>query len=318
MSPLPIRPLLSGLSTFIPGTRFLRSRRTGGTDSARYCYTVWMRHLLMAHGNGLCASVPRVVAELGPGDSIGIGLAALLSGAECYYGFDVVEYASAGNNRKVFEELVALFRNRQAIPDGAEFPLVGPHLENRSFPGRILTEKHLAACLDEERLNAIRESIANVHGDGSLIRYLAPWRGAQVIRRGSVDMVYSQSVLQYVEDLRETYRTLHQWLHPEGFMSHLIDFKWDSAPADMWNRHWTYSDLSWKLIRGKHPAYHTRHPCSTHRQMVEEEGFQLVLERVNETPSRITPRQLARRFAGMTEKDLHTSGAYLLATKSLI
>ena len=34
------------------------------------------------------------IAEIGPGDSIGVGLLALLLGVEKYYAFDVVKFAN--------------------------------------------------------------------------------------------------------------------------------------------------------------------------------------------------------------------------------
>src|SRR5687768_15669914 len=56
----------------------------GGTGSAEYCFNLWNKHL------GAVRELeprffPRVVAELGPGNSIGTGLAALISGCEQYY-----------------------------------------------------------------------------------------------------------------------------------------------------------------------------------------------------------------------------------------
>jgi hypothetical protein len=72
-----LRPIADGISSYLPGSIRL-AIGTGGTDSARYCNSVWLRHLVTLSRNGLGA-VPRVVAELGPGDSLGIGLAALLS-----------------------------------------------------------------------------------------------------------------------------------------------------------------------------------------------------------------------------------------------
>ena len=42
------------------------------------------------------------IAELGPGDSIGIGLAALLTGANIYYAFDIIQFASNQMNLKNF------------------------------------------------------------------------------------------------------------------------------------------------------------------------------------------------------------------------
>ena len=68
---LKIKALLSGLSTHIPG--YDHEGSTGGTDSARYCYSVWLRHLVLGTRSAAVKSIPRVVAELGPGDSIGIG-----------------------------------------------------------------------------------------------------------------------------------------------------------------------------------------------------------------------------------------------------
>ena len=45
----------------------------GKTQNARYCYSVWMRHLVSACATG---GVPKVVAEIGPGRSVGCGIAA--------------------------------------------------------------------------------------------------------------------------------------------------------------------------------------------------------------------------------------------------
>src|SRR5215813_9347467 len=111
-----VTPVLKGIATFIPGIRNFVAQKTGGTDSARYCYAVWLRHLLMAYENGLPLH-PKVVAEIGPGDSFGIGLAALISGAEKYYALDIVDYANYERNSEVFSELVQLFKNKENIPD---------------------------------------------------------------------------------------------------------------------------------------------------------------------------------------------------------
>ena len=102
-----IRPLLTGIASYVPGLYKFSStaRGTGGTNSARYCYSVWLRHLFMAKLNGLTTH-PDVIAELGPGDSLGIGLAALLSGANKYYAFDAVQYATNKRNFEIFYELV--------------------------------------------------------------------------------------------------------------------------------------------------------------------------------------------------------------------
>lgn len=65
------------MATFVPGAVRLFHRGTGGTCSARYCYAVWLRHLVLAAEHGLLDRPPRRVVEIGPGDSLGTGIAAI-------------------------------------------------------------------------------------------------------------------------------------------------------------------------------------------------------------------------------------------------
>ena len=88
-----LRHVVCGLLTYIPPIDKRLTNTTGGTSSARYCYSVWLRHLIRAGETGL-STQPKVVAELGPGDSLGIGLAALVSGSSLYYALDIVPYAA--------------------------------------------------------------------------------------------------------------------------------------------------------------------------------------------------------------------------------
>ena len=110
---------------------------TGGTVSAQYCYSVYLRHLVIAGQNKLSTD-PRTVIELGPGDSVGIGLMALLTGAEQYYALDAVRHASSANNLKIFDELVKLLKAQMPIPSGDEFAEILPELSDYSFPSKIL------------------------------------------------------------------------------------------------------------------------------------------------------------------------------------
>jgi hypothetical protein len=53
--------LLKGLLTFIPGSAyFSHPKGIGGTISTRYCYSVWFRHLVMLHNNGLSTTPTRL------------------------------------------------------------------------------------------------------------------------------------------------------------------------------------------------------------------------------------------------------------------
>ena len=77
---MPIKQLISSILSFLPEMALFKMDGTGGrTNSPRYCYSAWLKHLVMAHQNNL-DPYPSTIAELGPGDSLGMGIAALLSG----------------------------------------------------------------------------------------------------------------------------------------------------------------------------------------------------------------------------------------------
>src|SRR5580704_3770590 len=102
--------LAKGAATYVPFAYSVlgQKRMMPAGVTAEYCYRVALKHLLLADeitGNG----VPDVVAELGPGDTIGVGIASLLSGASRYIGIDVRRFLDADASRAIARELVALF-----------------------------------------------------------------------------------------------------------------------------------------------------------------------------------------------------------------
>ena len=141
-----LRPVLRGLATFVPVLGQFLKERKGGADTARYCYSAWLRHLVMAQNSGL-STRPQVVAELGPGYSIGIGLAGLISGASRYYALDIVEFAGTERNLHIFDDLLSLFSAREDIPGEDEFPEVKPYLTSYEFPSNILSDARLEAAM---------------------------------------------------------------------------------------------------------------------------------------------------------------------------
>jgi len=311
-----IRPLVGGIATLVPGVGHLLGllrRNGGGTDSARYCYSVWLRRLVMAKRYGL-DPYPKVVAELGPGDSLGVGLAALISGCDKYFAFDVVEYASAERNIKIFDELVKLFKNKDPIPGDDEFPEVKPRLETYDFPVDILDDDRLQRVLEKSRLARIKDSISDSNMKNLFVQYKVPWYGYIILEKESVDMIYSQAVLEHVDDLRGTYRSMYSWLKQSGYVSHQIDFRCHGT-ADEWNGHWAHSDFMWKLIRGKRPYLINRAPHAAHISILIEEGFKIVCDKKNTSESRFTLSQLAPQFRSISDDDLIISGAFIQGVK---
>ena len=305
--------LIQGIITFVPFTKHFYAESTGGTDSARYCYSVYLRHLVMAKSYGL-NPYPKVVAELGPGDSLGIGLAALISGSDKYFAFDIVKYANAVRNLEIFDKLVTLFKNRATIPEDDEFPNIKPSLEKYDFPANILDENRLQYALEKPRIEKIRDSIIDLQCNDCPIQYMVPWYDASVLEKESVDMIYSQAVLEHVDDLLNTYQAMRLWLKPNGYMSHQIDFKCHGT-ADEWNGHWAYSDFMWKLVKGKRPYLLNREPHSTHIAILKEENFSVVCDKRIESKSSLTKSSLAPRFRSISDDDLITSGAFIQAVK---
>jgi SAM-dependent methyltransferase len=260
---------------------------------------------------------PEVVGELGPGDSLGVGLAALLSGASRYYALDLVPYAVSERNLAILDELVALFAAKAPIPGPDEFPAVKPPLDRYEFPHALLTDQRLERALDPPRIRAIRSALVGEESSGTEVhlRYFVPWLDPEVIEEGSVDLLYSQAVLEHVDDINAAYSALSRWLKPNGVMSHQIDFRSHGTTSE-WNGHWAYSDLVWRCIRGRRPYFLNRAPCSAHLEALRRAGFRVVREARVETPSMIPRSRLARRFRELSDEDLRTSGAYLQAVRA--
>lgn len=293
----------------LPGIRAFTCRASGGTCSARYCYSVWLRHLIRLHENG-CPTAFNSVAELGPGDSIGMGLAALLCGVQRYLALDIKAHADPETNRRVFEELVVLFRSRAPLPHDAEFPMMQPKLARYDFPRVILDERRLTASLAESRLSEIRAAIAGQRGPID-ISYVAPWYDPSIVPEDSVEFLFSQAVLEHVDDLDAAYAAMRRSLKPGGVMSHSIDFSSHDVTR-AWNGHWTLNDAAWRLIRGDRPYLINRQPLSCHLDLLQQHGFEVVkVERRREAIS--ASFRPARRFRSMSDDDVRTRGAFVVA-----
>lgn len=308
-----LRAVLSGAASFVPGLRARVCRGTGGTLSARYCYSVWLRHLVLAHRRGLD---PRVdsLAELGPGDSLGIGLAAVLSGVDRYLALDAKVHAARPANLAVLDELIGLFQQRAAIPGEDEFPEVQPKLASYGFPHDLLTEASLASALNADRLRAIRAAVQGRAQPGVIrVDYIAPWQTCTESVPESIAMVVSQAVMEHVEDVAGTYRALYALLRPGGFMSHNIDFRCHGLTR-AWNGHWTMSAGTWALTKGTRPYLINRLPHSAHIEAMRTAGFRIVSDQRRESPA-LRREALAPPFRDISDQDLVTSGAWILAVK---
>ena len=306
--------ILKGIATYMLPPRFY-NRRLGGADSAQYCYSVFLRHLsLLAEAGG--DTDPSRIAELGPGASIGIGLAALIAGAERYDGLDIRSYGIDAPSRALFEELVALFSRRAPIPDDDVFPDVKPRLASYAFPDRVLTGDRLQRSLDPDRIDRIRRALnGDQPTDAPVLRYVAPWTDTSLIESGTLDWIFSQAVMEHVDDLATSYACCYRWLRAGGAMTHQIDFRSHGLAPD-WNGHWACSDVTWWLMRGRRPYLINRQPISVHLRLLGQNGFTVVSQQAVTRTDGIARRDLAVRFRDLSDEDLSTAGVFVIAFNS--
>jgi SAM-dependent methyltransferase len=248
------------------------------------------------------------VGELGPGDSIGIGLAAILSGAGKYIGLDIVPFSAKSDLSAIFDELIELYVNKESVPDDKEFPKVRPKLSTYDFPDDLIDWEDFF-----DKAERIRAKLSDSLCD-ELVSYQAPWTSPDDIVPGSLDLVFSQAVLEHVDDLKETYRTMSMWLKPGGYASHVIDFSAHHL-APFWNGHWAYSDTEWRLVRGRREFLLNREPLGTHLTCVEDAGFNVVLLRRDYADGGIKAENLSHRFQVLDKEDARTRGAILILRK---
>ena len=310
-------PILKGLATYVVSPNgkprgFLRHAAHGGGRSAQYCYGVWLKHASLLGEQG-CIPNAGHIAEFGPGESLGVGLAALLSGAQTYSAFDAIPAASFDHSTDLLDELAQLLSNRAGRPTRG-FPNFDHLLDENFFPSGILANSALEASLRPERIAAVREALDSL-GRGepsSMIRYQAPWN-ATAVMDGTVDVIFSHSVLQYVEDLDAFYSECRRWLKRDGWMSHHIDLS-SMNVTRVWNAHWSYSPRVWKTVRGSRPFFLTARTSSEHVAAMDRNGFRLC--KVDRAMGEgIARQQLSEDRRGMSDEDLACKSMFAIAQK---
>jgi hypothetical protein len=310
------RLLLGGLKSYLPFAS-AGYKGTGGSVTGAYCYAVWLRHLTLIARYLRARPVLRTVVELGPGDSVGLGLAALLSGSETYVGLDVLEHASRQTNLRVLDELVRLYRSRAPIPDEKSFPRLFPRAGSHDFPSALFDESVLSQRLAEPYVAELRDALRRGSASDGPIQYRCPWN-ARSVAPGSADLVISQVALQDMDhtpsrdDLSANIHAMAEWLRPGGVMSHQVDF---SCPGSQpWNHHWAYPDLAWRIVRGRRPYYVNRVSLSGCTALFEEAGCTVVgVEPVERAG--LNAANVAAPFRKLPQRDFSTAAALLVAVK---
>ena len=302
--------ILKGMLTYVPVLNAWRVHHgaTGGSGSQRYCYAVWLRHLVTLDRFGFNVK-DASVGELGPGDSIGAGLAALLSGASQYVGLDIVPFSAKANLTHILMELAKMYEAREPIPGHTEFPRIRPRLASYEFPDRLVDSAHLS-----EKVAHLMAGLQAGPGRSRDVLYRAPWTSVQNVDAESLDLIFSQAVLQYVDRLEETYGAMFAWLKPGGFCSHSTGLGANNF-SPFWNGHWAYTDLEWRMVRGRREVLLNRQPLSTHIQLARRVGFEILHVDVQYDRGGLTADALDPSFRQLADDDRFASGAMLILRK---
>lgn len=300
-----------GAMTYIPLFNRWSNSQAGSPVGARYFYSVWLRHLVKVASVRPNFSI-NVVAELGPGDALGIGICALLSGARRYIGLDRIAFGLRADNLALLDELVLLFQNRMPIPDDREMPGVFPKLEDYRFPHHIITKETLDFTLSDQRLRILRRTLCGNDLTNDLLSYAAPWDSNDFLNPASVDLLISQAVLEHVDDIEGAYEAMSNWLKPNGVMSHRIDYTSHGITKD-WFGHWTISAGMWRLVRGRRAYLINCMPHSSHISALEQNGFNIVS--CIKTNAKL-PAPLKEMRVPHLPSDLAVKGSYIVAELS--
>ncbi len=297
-----LKPLLGGMATqLMPSLAAVLARRNQPQVTADYYYTVWLRHVCTA-AHFQSWNAPQTVLEIGPGKALGTGMAALLSGVQKYIAYDATPLLQQDFDAQLWQDLITLFRQQK---DFAETDRIVP---STSFPSELFPGEQMAQALSEAGLERSQQSLQQRN---DLICYLNDFHS---LPDNAVDYVFSHSVLEHVEALAPMYNAMWRWLRPGGVMTHSIDFS-SHGTSPHWNGQWTIPDFVWQLMQGQRSYFLNREPASTHRALLEQVGFEIAGFHLTPMASTLKRDDLAARFRHLSETDLHTVSAFVVARK---
>jgi hypothetical protein len=147
-----------------------------------------------------------------------------------------------------------------------------------------------------------------------MIRYQAPWTSVADVAAQSLDLIFSQAVLEYVVSLDEVYRAMSGWLKEGQFASHVIDFSAHGL-SPFWNGHWAYSNREWRLARGRREVFLNREPLNNHLASAKKFGFEILLLKRDFKKNGLKLAQLSPLFQTLDAEDLQTHGAMMVLRK---
>lgn len=249
--------------------------RHGSMDSMGYPIKIFNLHVNRAFPSGLPSG--SVILELGPGDSIASALLGYASGAQRTYLVDVGNYAK--REMKFYRSLAAeMGKGGMSVPNLSEASSIEDIL-------KICNAEYLTDGISSLRL----------------------------ISAGSVDFVWSHSVLEHVRshELEALLRELRRIQKPSGLSSHNIDYQ-DHLDHALNNLR--FPERLWESSLFAQSGFYTnRIPAVRMHAMFRQAGFEIMQEAFGKWPKLPTPRRsMHQDFLGFRDEELLNRTSYVL------
>lgn len=220
------------------------------------------------------------IAEIGPGHTLTLGGALILAGAASAVAVDTVSRPAPSVD--AMHAVALKCRELGLVPSGRD------------------TRESARECLTRLRYAIVSD------------------RGAWPIDSGSLDFVYSFSVLEHVRDLAGVLAESARILKPGGICAHSIDLRdhYHLGPGHDWLRFLRYDDWLWDLMASRRSSW-----CNRLRAPEIQTAFAREFELVSfeqerrALPDGFDPRQMARRFRGFDETALGVSFLWVVARR---
>ena len=244
--------------------------RHGDMDSSHYAIRIFNNHVEKI--GGVSRLYGKTVLELGPGDSVASAIIAATHGA------------------------------RSVLVDAGRFVRadIAPYLElERALVKSGLRPPHLSACRSIEGILDHCNASYMTEGLESLRK----------IEDASVDMIFSQAVLEHVRrhEFLETMQECRRILETDGICSHQVDLR-DHLGGGLNNLR--FSDNVWESKFFSMSGFYTnRIQCNQMLNLFRQAGFQVQVTDVRRWGELPTPRnKLAEEFSTLPNEELCISG----------
>lgn len=283
--------------------------------TAQYCYSVWFRHLKLLKDSGL-KSFPNVVAEIGPGSSIGVGIAALLSGVKKYYAFDMIKHIDIKRNKEILNGLKVMFLNSYDIPDENIFPTLKPFLNNYKLTPELIYNKEDIEVRFNELVSYFKKDNIqdSTFTNTDIVNYIVPWLNVGSEEISPIDLILSQAVMEHVIELKESYEKMYELLKVGGFMSHQIDFT-SHELSNIWYGHRMYSDRMHRFLMQGRSYPINREIYVYHKKILIETGFKIIKEIPYQLQLNHDIESFNKKFQSYSKDDLSIAGMFVICRK---